>query len=154
MVRIFTGIVAAALLSACATTSLAPQERVLGPWSCSVDMGGLAGTAQLSYRPDGTASGPVSFKGETDGIDMDITGDVTSTWEFMADGRFRETVTGFTIKTAAFDGEVMSPAMIATMIQPMIADTLEGQESVADVTFGDNTMTLSSDGVEPTVCSR
>jgi hypothetical protein len=154
MVRIFTGIVAAGFLSACATTSLAPQERVLGPWSCAVDMGGLAGTAQLTYRPDGTTTGPVSFKGEADGIDMDITGDVTSTWEFLADGRFRETVTGFTIKTAAFDGEVMSPALIATMIQPMIADTLEGQESITDVTFDDGTMTLSSDSAEPTICSR
>jgi len=154
MVRIFTGIVAAAFLSACATTSLTPQERVLGPWSCAVDMGGLAGTARLTYRPDGTTSGPVSFKGETDGVDMDITGDVTSTWEFLADGRFRETITGFIIKTAAFDGEVMSPALIAAMIQPMIAETLEGQESVADITFGDGTMTLSSDGAEPTRCSR
>lgn len=154
MVRMFAGLAAAALLSACATTSLTSQERVIGPWSCSLELGGLAGKAHLNYRPDGTTSGPVSFKGETDGIDMDITGDVASTWEFLENGRFREVVTDFQIKTAAFDGEAMSPALIATMIQPMIADTLEGQESVADVTFGDNTMTLSSDGAEPTVCSR
>lgn len=154
MVRIFTGIVVAALLSACATTPLSPQERLLGPWSCSVDMGGLTGAAQLTYRPDGTASGPVAFKGEADGVDMDITGDVTSTWEFQADGRLRETVTGLSIKTAAFGGEVMSPALIAAMIQPMIAETLEGQGSIADVTFGDGTMTLTSDSAEPTVCSR
>lgn len=154
MVRMFAGLAAAALLSACATTSLTPQERVIGPWSCSVDMGGLAGKAELNYRPDGTTSGPVAFTGETDGIEMDITGDVASTWEFLENGRFREVVTGFDIKTAAFDGEAMSAALIATMIQPMIADTLEGQESIADITFGDNTMTLTSDGAEPTVCSR
>lgn len=154
MVRMFAGLSVAALLSACATTSLTPQERVIGPWSCTIDLGGLAGKAELNYRPDGTTSGPVSFTGETDGIEMDITGDVASTWEFLANGKFREVVTDFQIKTAAFDGAAMTPAVIAAMIQPMIAETLEGQESVADVTFGDNTMTLTSDGAEPTVCSR
>jgi hypothetical protein len=154
MVRMFAGLAAAALLSACATTSLTPQERVIGPWSCSLELGGLSGKAQLNYRPDGTTSGPVSFTGETDSIEMDITGDVASTWEFLVNGRLREVVTGFDIKTAAFDGEAMSAALIATMIQPMIADTLEGQESIAEVAFGDNTMTLTSDGAEPTVCSR
>lgn len=154
MVRMISGVLAAVVLSACATTPQSPQERILGPWSCSLDMSGLKGSANLTYAPGGTSSGPISFSGEAEGIEVDITGDVEASWEFLADGKLRESITDFSIKTASFDGEVMSPAMIAGMIEPMLAETITGGESIAEVTFEGNTMTLTGDGADPTLCTR
>ena len=154
MVRIISGVLAAIALSACATAPQTPQEKILGKWSCSLDMSGLKGAANLTYVAGGTSSGPISFKGESEGSDVDITGSVEATWEFLADGQLRETITDFAIKTASFDGETMNQAMISAVIEPMLAETITGGESLANVTFAGNTMTLDAEGADPTVCTR
>jgi len=154
MARITASVLTAIVLGGCATTPSTPQEKILGKWSCSMEMSGLKGSANLTYVADGTSSGPISFTGEAEGIEVDIAGNVDATWAFGADGKLRETITDFEIETASFDGEKMNEAMIAGVIEPMLADTITGGESIADVTFEGNTMTLAAEGADPTVCSR
>jgi len=154
MNRIVAGVVAAVVLSGCATVPQTPQEKILGVWTCAVVMGGLEGTSTMTYMPDGTATGPVTFVGETDGVEIDLSGNVKSTWQFLDDGRLSETVREFSVTTAKFDGDVMGPDLIASMIQPMIAAGIQGQEAVTDVTFDGPTMTMSAQDAEPTICKR
>ena len=44
--------------------------------------------------------------------------------------------------------------VIAAATKPMLADAITGGESLANVTFEGNTMTLDAEGADPTVCTR
>jgi|GEM_PF-4336226 len=154
MMRILVAILPAVALTACASMPVSDAERLSGRWVCTLSLGELSGRSELTYRPDGAASGPVTFSGPSEGVEIDMAGEVTATWEILESGRLQETITRLDVRSASIDGVALSPEMIAQAIQPMIAAGIDGRSTVSDLLFEGETMTLTSEDGLATLCSR
>jgi hypothetical protein len=154
MLRLFSAILMTVTLTACASTPVSSAERLSGRWVCTLRLGELSGRSELTYRPDGAASGPVTFSGLSEGVEIDMAGEVTATWAILESGRLQETITRLHVISGNIDGLVLTPEMIAQAIQPMIAGSIEGRSTVSDLVFEGKTMTLTSEDGVATLCSR
>lgn len=155
MVRILLGTAAAIVLAACASTPPGPAEQILGKWTCTAEQEGMSVNATTTYVKDGTTSGVATVGVQAPGSKIEITADVVSTWGFAADGKLKETVTSMKVKSATMGGEPMAPAMVATMVQPMVDEMVVGQGSTSTVVFDGATMTSTDEELGAvTTCKR
>jgi hypothetical protein len=143
------------LLSACASTPKGPADQILGKWTCSAAQDGMTVSAVTTYLKDGTTSGVATVGVQAPGSKIELTADVISTWGFAADGRLKETVTSMRVTSATMGGQAMAPAMIASMVQPMVDEMVVGQDSTSKVVFDGATMTSTDEEMGAvTTCKR
>lgn len=155
MIRVVPGLALVLGLAGCATTSGAsPATQILGRWTCATTADGMAVAGVFDYSADGSVTGDAKMDSDVQGTKASITGDIKATWEFLADGRLKETITALTVKAANLGGQVAPPAMIPTMIQPMVSAEVVGQASTSTVEFTADTFTSTDEDGVITSCKR
>lgn len=155
MIRILSGSVMALCLAACASTPIAsPATQILGKWNCTTSAEGMAVAGVFDYMADGAVKGQAQMDSDVQGMKASITGDIEATWEFLPDGRLKETITALTVKSAKMGGQVAPPAMIPSMIQPMVNESVVNQTSTSTAVFTADTFTSTDDEGVVTSCRR
>ncbi len=155
MIRILPGTMLALGFAACATTpGGSPATQILGKWTCATTTEGMAVAGVFDYSADGGVRADAKMDADVQNMDVSITGDIVGTWEFLPDGRLKETITSLTVKSANMGGQAAPPSLIPTMIQPMVDQSVVGQTSTSTVAFtADTFVSTDEDGVA-TDCKR
>lgn len=155
MIRSLSSSVLALSLVACASGPAAGKNsQILGKWTCEAASDGMAIAGVFDYLADGTVRGDAKMDSEVEDTKVSLTGDVLATWEFLEDGKLRETITSLKVKSAVMGGQAAPPAVIPTLIQPMIDDTVVGQSSVSTVSFTADSFTSTDEEGVVTSCKR
>lgn len=154
MKRILLGMLALAAASACASTPSGPSQKILGIWNCAADSDGMSVAGKFTYLPDGLGRADATINVDAGGMKIQMTGLLDSTWTFNDDGTLTEGITDLKVQSATTGGQVMAPAMIATMIQPMVDQAIVGQTSTSKVEITDTTFISTSDDGVVTTCKR
>jgi hypothetical protein len=155
MIRILSSSVLAIGLVACASgPSAGTGAQILGKWTCSTAADGMAVAGVFDYLADGTVKGDAKMDSEVEGTKVSLTGDVVATWQIQGDGKLKETITSLKVKSAVMGGQPAPPALIPTLIQPMIDDSIVGQSSISIVSFAGNTFTSTDEDGVVTSCAR
>jgi hypothetical protein len=155
MVRLLTATVAALLLGACASAPTSrPGDLILGKWTCSAAREGMNVVGDVTYAKDGTAVGDAKLAIKAGGTDIALTADVDSAWRILPDGKLEETIRSAKVKTANTGGADAPPAVVESMIQPVVDQMIVGQTATSTVVFDGQTMTQVDDKGDKTVCKR
>ncbi len=155
MVRIAIGTMAFAVMAACSSAPSAqtPQQMVMGKWNCATQTDDIAISGVFDYQANGLAKSTSNIDVNAGAVKIVLTADADSTWGFGADGKMTETVTAMKLTSAKMGGQDMAPAMVASLVQPMV-DGVVGQSSTTTVAFGDNSFVSTTEEGIVTTCKR
>lgn len=155
MIRSAVALLTIASVTACASAPApSPATQILGTWTCTSAAEGMAVAATLDYAADGTVKGQAKMDSKMQGMDATITGDLTASWEFLPDGKLKETITALTVKSASMAGQAAPASMIPTMIQPMVTQSVVNQASISTAVFAADTFTSTDEDGVVTNCKR
>lgn len=156
MKRMIVATLGVLALSACASTPAVktPAERILGTWTCHAESDGSLVDGVLTYETGGKAKGDTAMDVDASGMRVKLTGKVEATWGFQPDGKLIETMTSLKVLTAKMEDRDIPPAMIGSMVQPMVNQMAVGQSTTSTVVFDGDTMISTDDKGVATTCTR
>ena len=131
MKRMIAGTLAVLALGACATTPKGRADFIVGTWTCETVADGINVSGVFDYQSNGVTKGTPVIDVNMSGMAIKMTGALDGTWEFLADGSLKEVVTGLKVQTASQNGNTIPPAMVGSMMQPMVDQMIVGQESTS-----------------------
>jgi hypothetical protein len=152
MKRLVITTVALASLSACASTPAAksPAEMILGSWTCSAESEGVTTNAAVNYLKGGKATMDAKIAVNQGGMALNVTGVGEGSWEFLSDGKLRESVT----KMAVTGGKAGANDVPIAMIQPMMDQMVVNQSTTSTAVITPTTMTSTDENGVVTSCKR
>ncbi len=154
MQRMIAGIVAALALTACATSPPGPANLIVGTWTCETAADGIKVSGVFDYQSNGVTKGTPVIDVNMSGMAIKMTGALDGTWEFLADGSLKEVVTGLKVQTASQNGNVIPPAMVGSMVQPMVEQMIVGQESISTAQITATSFVSTDKDGTVTTCKR
>lgn len=148
--KLATPLAAAFGLAACASVPAAPDQLILGKWSCSANTPDGRISGPMTYLDDGTTAFTLTMESTEGGASVIVVADGSSTWKLPGDGTIEEQIASLKIRSAKMNGMDIPPAMLGDVEDEM----LDQEQSSSTIELSNRDMVLVDKEGTRTVCKR